>query len=113
MTHEERPWGHFTILLDASTHKVKELVVRPGHRLSYQRHQHRAEHWFIAQGEAIILIDDEELRLSTGASLDIQAKTKHRIGNAGTKDLVFIEVQTGTYFGEDDIERLSDDYARA
>ena len=109
---EERPWGGYTVLLDMHTHKAKQLVVKPGQRLSYQLHHKRAEHWFIVQGTATVTIDDEQYDLGPGESVDIGIETKHRIANNTDKDVILIEVQTGTYFGEDDIERFSDDYGR-
>ena len=112
MYTEERPWGTFTILLDTPTHKVKQIVVRPGQRLSYQLHYKRAEHWFVVTGVGTATINDVERPLVAGATIDIPVETKHRVANTGTTNLIFIEVQTGTYFGEDDIIRLADDYAR-
>jgi mannose-6-phosphate isomerase-like protein (cupin superfamily) len=110
---EARPWGSFTVLDDATTHKVKSLTVNPGHRLSYQRHQQRAEHWFVVAGTATVTIDDREHTLARGEYIDIPTMAWHRIENRGDADLVFVEVQHGSYFGEDDIERRSDDYGRA
>ena len=110
---EHRPWGQYTVLLDSPTHKVKEIVVLPGHRLSYQFHHQRAEHWYIVSGIATIVLDGETITRSAGAAIDIGLGQKHRIGNNGEEPVVFIEIQTGDYFGEDDIVRLEDDYARA
>lgn len=109
---EQRPWGQYTVLLDSPTHKVKEIVVNPGHRLSYQYHHKRAEHWYIVSGTATIVLDDEHIVRSGGEYIDIALGQKHRIGNEGSEPVVFIEVQTGTYFGEDDIVRIEDDYNR-
>ena len=109
---EARPWGNFEVLSDAATHKVKRLTVDPGHRLSYQRHARRSEHWFVVGGEAVVTIDGVEKTVATGEAIDIPLGAAHRIENKGTTPLVFIEVQQGSYFGEDDIERLSDDYGR-
>ena len=108
----ERPWGKYTVLLNAEDHKVKEIVVWPGKRLSLQRHKKREEHWFIHQGQARVSIDGATHALSAGQYIDIPRGCVHRIENTGTTDLVFIEIQTGDYFGEDDIERLEDDYGR-
>jgi len=110
---EVRPWGSFAVLDDAETHKVKRIVVRPGQRLSYQRHERRAEHWFVVAGTALVTLDGEEHTVDSGQAIDIPLGGAHRIQNPGTEDLVFIEVQLGTYFGEDDIVRLDDDYGRA
>jgi mannose-6-phosphate isomerase len=111
--HDERPWGSYTVLSDeAHDHKVKRLVVHPGRRLSYQRHAKRAEHWFIVAGTAEVTLDGVVTTLEPGQSIDIPLEGAHRIANAGDTDVVLIEVQHGTYFGEDDIVRLEDDYGR-
>jgi len=111
---EERPWGSFTVLDDgAGDHKVKRIVVHPGLRLSYQRHARRAEHWCIVSGRAIVTIDGQRCELGAGESIDVALGAAHRIENAGDADVVFIEVQLGDYFGEDDIVRLEDDFGRA
>jgi mannose-6-phosphate isomerase len=116
--YSERPWGSYTVLDDAAPdHKVKRLVVHPGKRLSYQRHHRRAEHWFIVAGTAVVTLDGVVHTLHAGDSIDIPLEGAHRIGNpadpaSSGKDLVFIEVQHGTYFGEDDIVRLEDDFGR-
>lgn len=111
--HDERPWGSYTVLEDAPTHKVKRIDVLPGRRLSYQRHQRRAEHWFVIAGSAEVTLDGKLLRLGPGQSIDIPRMAAHRIANVGEDFVSFIEVQTGDYFGEDDIERLEDDFGRA
>jgi mannose-6-phosphate isomerase-like protein (cupin superfamily) len=111
---EERPWGSFTVLDDQlADHKVKRIVVAPGKRLSYQRHAKRAEHWFVVSGIATVTLDGIEQQLAPGSSLDIGVGVAHRCENRGAAPVVFIEVQTGTYFGEDDIERIEDDFGRA
>jgi mannose-6-phosphate isomerase-like protein (cupin superfamily) len=111
--YSERPWGNYTVLDDdAPDHKVKRIVVHPGKRLSYQRHAQRAEHWFIVSGTAVVTLDGVETTLHAGDSIDIPREGAHRIANPGDDDLVFVEVQHGSYFGEDDIERLEDDYGR-
>lgn len=110
--HEQRPWGSYTVLDDQAGHKVKRIVVSPGSRLSYQRHAHRSEHWFVVAGSARVVLDGARVELAAGEALDIPAGAAHRIENPGVVDLVFIEVQHGTYFGEDDIVRLEDDYGR-
>jgi mannose-6-phosphate isomerase len=112
----ERPWGNYTVLDDAAPdHKVKRMVVHPGKRLSYQRHAHRSEHWFIVSGTARVTLDGVVTELGPGQAIDIPQGSAHRIGNPaaeGGGDVVFIEVQYGTYFGEDDIVRLEDDFGR-
>jgi mannose-6-phosphate isomerase len=113
--YSERPWGNYTVLDDdAPDHKVKRMVVHPGKRLSYQRHSKRAEHWFVVAGTALVTLDGVDTTLRAGESIDIPLEGAHRIGNPATDgtDLVFIEVQRGTYFGEDDIVRLEDDFGR-
>jgi mannose-6-phosphate isomerase len=108
----ERPWGRYEVLQETTGHKVKCIWVSPGKRLSYQRHQKRAEHWFIVQGTALVTIDGQDHTLGAGATVDFPIGTLHRIANAGENDVIFVEVQTGTYFGEDDIERVEDDFGR-
>jgi mannose-6-phosphate isomerase len=113
MESAERPWGTYTVLEDAEDHKVKRIEVRPGGRLSYQRHVRRAEHWFVIRGRGLLLLDGVERPVAAGSAIDIPVDTPHRIENPGHEMLVFIEVQHGTYFGEDDIIRIEDDYGRA
>jgi mannose-6-phosphate isomerase len=109
----ERPWGSYTVLDDtAATYKIKQLVVNPGQRLSYQTHAHRSEHWFVISGIATVVLDGVTQAVSPGHSVDVPVGTAHRCENQGTDPVVFIEIQTGTYFGEDDIVRLEDDYGR-
>ena len=109
---EERPWGTFENLLDEEYCKVKRLIIKPGHRPSYQYHHKRSEHWVVVQGSATVTLDGEDVDLSIGGHIHIPIGASHRIKNTGDDDLVFIEVQCGTYFGEDDIVRLADDYKR-
>lgn len=113
LEHDDRPWGSYDVLEDAETHKVKRIDVTPGQRLSYQRHARRAEHWFVVGGRAEVTLDGETIALSAGEAIDIPRGAAHRIANPGDEPLVFIEVQHGDYFGEDDIERLEDDFGRA
>ncbi|MBN2789318.1 MAG: phosphomannose isomerase type II C-terminal cupin domain [Candidatus Delongbacteria bacterium] len=110
---EERPWGSFTILEDTDTYKTKRITVRPKQRLSYQSHEKRNELWIIVAGKAKITLDGIDHILSYGENIVILKHQKHRIENIGESDVIFIEVQTGTYFGEDDIVRYSDDYKRS
>jgi mannose-6-phosphate isomerase len=112
--HEEshRPWGHYEILSEADGFKAKTITVLPGKRLSYQRHAHRAEHWFVVSGRGTVVLDGVDKAVVAGDSLDVPVGTPHRMCNTGDVDLVFVEVQTGTYFGEDDIVRLEDDFGR-
>ena len=112
-TTEQRPWGSFTVLDDLRNYKVKRIEVLPGKRLSYQRHQKRAEHWFVVQGTAKVTLNGSDFLVKTGEAIDIAMGMAHRVENPNTADpLIFIETQTGSYFGEDDIERLEDDFGR-
>jgi glycosyltransferase involved in cell wall biosynthesis/mannose-6-phosphate isomerase-like protein (cupin superfamily) len=107
-----RPWGHYKNLLERSDHKIKQLFVNPGGRLSLQKHQRRAEHWIVVRGKALVTVGENEIPLEPGQSVDIPRGTAHRIRNPGKIPLVMVEVQMGDYFGEDDIIRLEDDYGR-
>lgn len=109
---DHRPWGYYEVLSDRSDHKVKRIVVYPGKRLSLQRHERRAELWTIISGTPIVTRFSEETRLEPGQSIDIPQGVLHRISNPGDEPVVFIEVQVGDYFGEDDIERFEDDFGR-
>ena len=109
---EERPWGTFENLLDAEYCKVKEIVIKKGGRPSYQYHHKRSEHWVIVSGEAVVTVDGVEKIYGEGESVYVPVLSPHRIENKSETDLIFIEVQTGTYFGEDDIVRVQDDYER-
>jgi len=109
---EHRPWGFYEVLSSEHDHKVKRIIVYPGKRLSLQRHKRRSEHWHLINGHALISLNYKEIYLKKGMSVDIPVGTTHRIKNTGTEDLIFIEIQQGDYFGEDDIERLEDDFGR-
>jgi glycosyltransferase involved in cell wall biosynthesis len=109
---DHRPWGFYEILSDTANHKVKRITVYPGQRLSYQRHFHRSEHWYVVSGKAEVTRDGRTLELAPGQAVDLPVQTWHRVRNPGQDNLVFIEVQVGDYFGEDDIERSEDDYGR-
>ncbi len=110
---DQRPWGSFTVLDEGSNYKVKRIEVLPGKRLSYQKHAQRAEHWAVVQGAAKVTLDDREIIVSPGESIDIPVGASHRVENPGSETLIFIEVQRGSYLGEDDIVRLEDDFGRA
>ena len=109
---DQRPWGTFTVLDEGKDFKVKRLEVLPGKRLSYQKHAQRAEHWVVVQGTARVTLNDAEITVAPGQSIDIPVGAAHRVENPGTELLVFIEVQRGVYLGEDDIVRLQDDFGR-
>ncbi len=107
-----RPWGSYTILDDGVGYKVKRITVCPGAKLSLQRHRKRQEHWVVVRGKAKVTCGDECLELTIGQSLDIPSETNHRIENPCSETLEIIEVQHGSYLGEDDIVRLQDMYGR-
>jgi len=109
---DHRPWGYYEVLSELPDHKVKRIVVYPGKRLSLQRHQRRWEHWTVISGSAIVTRDSEQIPVNSGESIDIPLGAAHRVLNPGDEALVFIEVQMGNYFGEDDIVRLEDDFGR-
>ena len=110
---EERPWGRFYVIHDETSYKLKRIEVDPGGRLSYQYHHKRSEAWTIVEGEGDITLDGKVITYSKGETILIPQGVKHRIQNNGKQEVVFIEVQTGTYFGEDDIIRIEDDYNRS
>ena len=110
---EYRPWGYYEILHDGPNCKVKRILVNPGNRLSYQYHHKRSEVWTIVDGIATMTLDDNISHHIYGETILIPQGTKHRVENKGQDDLIFIEVQHGSYFGEDDIVRIEDDYNRA
>ena len=106
------PWGFWQVLEEGASYKVKRILIHPGHRLSYQTHRQREETWMIATGEALVVINGTERVLRPGETVHIDKGVPHRIGNSGNLPVIFFEVQRGTYFGEDDIERIQDDYKR-
>jgi mannose-6-phosphate isomerase len=110
---DQRPWGSYTVLDETAQSKVKRIEVLPAKRLSYQRHARRAEHWFIVKGDGLVVLEGRTIAVQPGDAIDVPQGAAHRIENAGNDPLVFIEVQVGDYFGEDDIERLEDDFGRA
>jgi len=110
---DRRPWGTFTVLDEGGTFKVKRIEVLAGKRLSYQKHAQRAEHWVVVEGTAKVTLDDRDITVQAGETIDIPIGSAHRVENPGDELLVFIEVQRGSYLGEDDIIRLQDDFGRA
>jgi mannose-1-phosphate guanylyltransferase/mannose-6-phosphate isomerase len=114
LTHSRvyRPWGYFESLDEGKRFQVKRLMVKPGAKISLQRHRRRAEHWVVVSGTARVTRDGEEILLGANQSTYIPLGTKHRLENAGNEPLFVIEVQSGDYLGEDDIERFADDYSR-
>lgn len=111
-TIETRPWGTYEILLDAPNVKVKRIIVNPWSQLSYQYHTKRREQWVVVEGTANVVLDGKTITIKQGESIHIPIEAKHRIMNHSGESLTLIEVQTGTYFGEDDIVRLEDIYGR-
>lgn len=109
---EYRPWGKYEILKDTNVFKSKVIEVLPGEQLSYQSHEKREEHWIITQGQGIVVLNGEDIPVSAGSYVRIPLGSKHRMRNTGQTKLEFIEVQLGSYFGEDDITRYQDDYQR-
>jgi mannose-6-phosphate isomerase-like protein (cupin superfamily) len=109
---DRRPWGTYEVLDEGELFKVKRIEVLPGKRLSYQKHAKRAEHWFVVAGTAKVTLDDREIVVPAGNAIDIPIGAAHRVENDAAETLVFIEVQRGTYLGEDDIVRLQDDFGR-
>ncbi len=109
---ENRPWGQFKVLSESAGYKVKEIIVKPGEKLSLQMHNHRCEFWTIISGEAIATVNDKEHHLKAQQSVFIPLKASHRLENSGKENLIMVEVQCGDYLGEDDIVRFDDIYGR-
>ncbi len=107
-----RPWGTYTILEEGPRFKIKRIVVKAGASLSLQMHQHRSEHWIVVTGTAEIVNGDQTIRLEANESTYIPAGHKHRLANVTDVELALIEVQCGSYLGEDDIVRFDDIYGR-
>ncbi len=109
---EERPWGLFENLLDGEACKVKKITVNPGCRLSLQSHFKRNEHWIVTEGTMHITVADHIADYKVDEHIYIPREAKHRMENCTSAPAVIIEIQTGEYFGEDDIVRYEDDYGR-
>ena len=109
----DKPWGYFEVLLETEFSKVKILSINSNQMLSMQLHKLRSETWYVTQGIATVTLDDQTLELHPGESIVIDKNKKHRVQNFGVETLEIIEIQTGTYFGEDDIVRFEDLYGRA
>lgn len=108
----QRPWGWFETVSEAPGNKIKRIGVLPGQQISLQRHRRRAEHWVVVQGIATVTLDAQTLTLRAGQSCDIALGQVHRLANHTSSLVEIVEVQFGDYLGEDDIERLQDDYGR-
>lgn len=113
MPFEVRPWGGFQNLDEGDGYKVKRLVVEPGHRLSLQKHRFRAEHWVVIEGFPRVVVGGRVRRLRPREFVTVPRGAWHRIENPGRVPVVVVEVQHGSYLGEDDIIRRQDDYGRA
>ena len=109
---DHRPWGWFECLTIGNSFQVKRICVKPGAALSLQSHQHRSEHWVVVEGTAKVTIDDDVQLVTQGQSVYVPLGSKHRMENPGGSTMVLIEVQIGSYLGEDDIQRYEDLYAR-
>lgn len=107
-----RPWGWFETVSEVPGHKIKRIGVGPGQQISLQRHRQRAEHWVVVQGQALVTLGTQQQTLAVGQSCDIALGQVHRLANPTAAWVEIVEVQFGDYLGEDDIERLQDDYGR-
>ena len=111
--NNKKPWGSFEIIKQGKGYKIKKLMVLSGKRLSLQKHNKRKEHWVVVRGTAKVVVGEKEFILKQGEHCFIDIKEKHRLENPGESVLEVIEIQIGDYLGEDDIERLEDDFNRA
>ena len=109
---EERPWGWCDVIDEGDRYKVKNIEVKPGSSLSLQQHHHRTEHWVVVSGTALVQLNNDKQLLGENQSTYIPLGCVHRLSNPGKIPLKIIEVQSGAYLEEDDIERLDDDYGR-
>ena len=112
MSISQRPWGTYEILAEADGYKVKRIVVNPGERLSLQSHHHRSELWIVVEGQGVVTLESKQSKVGYNSVVSIPAEMKHRMTNDSSAPLIFIEVQTGDSFEEQDIIRYSDDYGR-
>ena len=109
---EARPWGWYLVIDQGDLYKVKSIEVNPGEKLSLQKHFHRTEHWVVVEGTALVEVGGKKSIINENESTYIPLGTKHRLSNPGKIPLRIIEVQSGSYLGEDDIERYDDNYGR-
>jgi mannose-6-phosphate isomerase len=112
MSIDQRPWGKYQVLLKEPNFQVKRIEVNPQLRFSLQKHNQRAEKWVVTSGVGVVTLGDREIQVSRGSVIEVAIGQVHRMHNTGMEPLVFIEVQLGTYLGEDDIIRLEDDFSR-
>jgi len=110
--YDERPWGNYQVLLREEGMWIKRIEVKPGARLSLQKHQHRVERWIVTHGRGMVTRNEESIPVKTGTHVEIALGDVHRIENQGNTPLIFVEVALGEILLEDDIERLEDDYGR-
>lgn len=108
----QRPWGNYFNALEEPGYKIKKIVVNPGARLSLQSHEQRSEHWVVVQGDALVTLGEKEFKMGRDEYIYIPKGSIHRLQNVGSEDLILVEVQLGSYLGEDDIKRYQDDYNR-
>ena len=109
---EERPWGWYEVIDQGDRFKVKNIEVKPGHRLSLQKHHHRTEHWVVVEGTALVEVDGKKEFVNVNEGSYVPICAMHRLSNPGKIPLKIIEVQCGSYLEEDDIERFDDDFGR-
>jgi mannose-6-phosphate isomerase-like protein (cupin superfamily) len=107
-----RPWGTYKVIFKGKAFQIKKIVVNPHSKLSLQSHEQRSEHWIIVEGTGIVTLDDETITLNKEEHIFIPVKSKHRMENNTEKEVIFVEVQNGSYLGEDDIVRYEDIYGR-
>ncbi len=110
--YTERPWGNYYKLFQDAGVWVKRVEVKAQSRISLQKHSKRSEKWVVVSGKGLAIVNDQEIPIKPGSVVDVPKGAVHRIGNNGKEPLVFIEVACGSYLGEDDIERMQDDYNR-
>ena len=108
-----RPWGWYESLGEGERFQVKRIMVQPGRKLSLQSHHHRSEHWVVVEGTALVTKDDQEIFIHENESIYLPVGAKHRLQNPGKLPLMVVEVQSGSYLGEDDIVRFEDTYGRS
>ena len=108
----EKPWGSYQVLEEGAHYTVKKIIVNSGGKLSLQSHQHRSEHWIIAEGEAVVTINDEIKILKENETIFIPRESKHRLANESANKLIIIELWYGDTLDENDIERFEDIYER-
>ena len=112
-TSDTRPWGGYTVLFKGPDYQVKRIEIKPGLRFSLQKHFKRAEKWIVISGSGVAIVGTKKVPVKRGSIIEVSVEEVHRMHNTGAEPLIFIEVQFGEYLGEDDIQRLEDDFQRA